>query len=192
MSFSRYKTVDIFVFALITILFESICAFAITKWFPDQTFTVSITFAVVAIVMMRWKYFAAIHAVLGGLTLVFIHRAAGGNFPAEGYAIYPIGNLFALSALLIIKAVGDEKIRKVWYFTLLYVVTIYLSVELGRALLSLAFGKGFILGSFLLADSVSFLFLTVASFVARSLDGMFEDQKKYLLRTHAKKREEAS
>ena len=189
-SFTRYKATDLAVFTLITVLFESLCAFAITKWFPGELYTVSVTFAVVAVVMMRWKYFAAVQAVAGGLALVLVHRAADNGFPAENFAVYTIGNLFALTAIILLKTLGDDRVRKQWYFTVLYVITIYLSIEIGRSLVSLVVGKGFILGSFLLADSVSLVFMTVAVFVTRALDGMFEDQKKYLLRTYEKRREE--
>lgn len=178
LTFGEYRRLDLGLFAAMLGFSEYIITMAATRWFPGQPFTVSITAAMTAIVMMRWGIWAALHAALGGAVFCFVSGASG-----QQYIIYCIGNLLGLGALGYIRLLGSEKIRKdVVLSCLLGVLTLVL-MQTGRALAALALGQelGRCVG-FYTTDALSGLFAMVIIYIVRNLDGIFENQKSYLIR----------
>ena len=104
---SQYRAIDLSLFALMLIIFETILLKASVRWFPNEPWTVSATAAVTAIVMVRWGPWAAIHAVIGGIVLCTVTRGQW-----QQYLIYCAGNLAALGVLPLVKRMGWEALRK--------------------------------------------------------------------------------
>ncbi len=183
----RYRRIDLTIFALMVVLFESIVVLAARQWFPSQPFTVSVVPVVVAIVMIRWGPWAAIHAVLGGA--VFCYMSGGG---IRQYAVYCIGNLFSLLALFLVKGLGgEEKVRADVFRTLGYGLCVLALMEAGRFLVALL--EGTPVGSaagFFTTDVVTLLFTLVILWIVRRLDGVLENQYHYLLRLQAEEEKE--
>ena len=179
-SFSQYRGIDLTLFALITCVSEALIANAARFWFPDQLYTVSVVGALTAIVLMRWGPWAGIHAALGGLVYCLV---SGGS--ARQLVIYCVGNLFSLFSLLPLRALGGERIRKDGVLSVCFGLFTLLLMQLGRALVALALGSAFrnCLG-FFTTDALSLLFTGLILWIARRLDGIFENQKHYLLRIH--------
>ena len=67
-TFGEYRAIDLTLFCIILIFFESILHTAATKLFPAEPYSVLLVASITAIVMMRWGLYAAIHAVIGGIT----------------------------------------------------------------------------------------------------------------------------
>lgn len=180
LTFGQYRAIDLFLFCLILTVSETLIVTAATRWFPAQNYTVSVTAAVVAIVLMRWNGFAAIHAVLGGLVFCMAARAL-----PQQYLIYCLGNLFSLGSLLWLRAFGGERIRNDSFLTVVFALCTQLLMQLGRAAVALALGYAArdCLG-FVTTDVLSGLFIALIVWTARRLDGIFENQKHYLLRIH--------
>ena len=180
LSFQEYRNIDLAMFALILIVAECLIVKAATRWFPDQLYTVSVVGAVTAIVLMRWGPWAAIHAVLGGMVFCFASRGSG-----RQYVVYCLGNLLAMLALVPLRILGGEKIRLDGFLSVCFGIVTLLLMQLGRALTALALGTDFqtALG-FFTTDALSLLFTGLILWVARRLDGIFENQKHYLLRIH--------
>ncbi|MBR3018844.1 MAG: hypothetical protein IKH57_17470 [Clostridia bacterium] len=178
----RYRRIDLSIFALMVILFESVAVLAATKWFPGQPYTVSVVPAVVAVVMIRWGPWAAVHAVLGGAVFCFM---SGGGI--KQYAVYCAGNLFALLSLFLVKALGgEEKVRTDVWKTMLYGLCAILLMQTGRGLTALLLGtpiEGII--GFYTTDVMSLLFTLMVLWIVRRLDGVLENQYHYLLRLQA-------
>ena len=61
-TFQQYRGMDVFFFTALLCLCESLIALASTRWFPGEPYTLSLTSAVTAIVMVRWGAFAAFPA----------------------------------------------------------------------------------------------------------------------------------
>ena len=179
-SFQQYRAIDLAMFAALLCITETMIVKAATWWFPDQLYTVSVVGAVTAIVLMRWGPWAAIHAVLGGA--VFCLASHGS---AKQLLIYCAGNLFSLAMLLPLKYLGGERIRLDPFLSVLFGVCTLLLMQLGRALVAFALGTEFqtCLG-FFTTDALSLLFTGLILWVARRLDGIFENQRHYLLRIH--------
>lgn len=178
MTLKQYRNLDLFLFAAMLVLSESLIVNAAIRWFPDQLYTVSVSAAIVGIVLMRWGPWAAIHAVLGGVVYCFW---AGGS--PKQYLIYGVGNLFSLLSLLMFRIWGKEKIRENVLLTLLFAICTQLFMQMGRACVS--FLSGAAIGSglhFITTDALSGLFTMVIIWIASRLDGVFEDQISYLLR----------
>lgn len=185
-SFKQYRTIDLVIWLVILSVFEYITVMAASRWFPGELYTISQVVAVLCIVMMRWGGYAVIHAVAGGVVFCLAQGAS-----TEQIAVYCVGNCFALIALAVFKAVGKENVRAKFHFTLLYTAAAFCGAQLGRWLVSLAFGGT--LGSiatFFTADSLSLLYAVVIVLISRKADGLFEDQKSYLIRTEAERRKE--
>ncbi|MBP5291899.1 MAG: hypothetical protein J6Y90_04710 [Lachnospiraceae bacterium] len=177
-SFKEYRTIDLVLFALIMCVSEVMLVVAATTWFADQLYTVSIVGTVTAIVLMRWGPYAALHAVLGGLVFSL---ASHGNL--QQIAIYCIGNLFSMFLLIPRRLLGPENIRKDGVISVCFGLGTLLMMQAGRALVALCLGNGLskCLG-FFTTDTLSLLFVGVVVWIARRLDGIFEDQKHYILR----------
>lgn len=179
-SFKQYRGIDLTLFALILCVSEMLIVNAARFWFAEQLYTVSAVAAVTAIVLMRWGPWAAIHAVLGGLVFCLASRGS-----ARQMLIYCAGNLLSLAALLPLRLLGSERIRKDGFLSVCFGLLVLLLMQLGRAVMALMLGTGFsaCLG-FFTTDALSLLFTGVIIWIARRLDGIFENQKHYLLRIH--------
>ena len=192
---------DLTVFGAMLVVAEALIVLAATRWFPAEAYTVSIVAAVTSIVLMRWGPWAAIHAVLGGLVYCFV----SGGQPGQ-YLIYCAGNLFALLSLLWFRLLGKERIREDSFLTVMFALTTQLFMQLGRAAVafallraspgsapagtqSIAGALSFCIG-FVTTDALSGFFTAVILWIARRQDGLFEDQKHYLLRIQEAEKEE--
>ncbi len=186
MTLKQYRNLDLFLFAVMLIISESLIVNAAIRWFPDQLYTVSVCAAIVSILLMRWGPWAAIHAIVGGLVYCFW---AGGSL--KQYLIYGIGNLFSLISLLMFRLFGKERIRENVLLTLLFAVCTQLFMQMGRACVSFVMGAPVSTGfSFITTDALSGLFTMVIVWIASRLDGVFEDQISYLLRVQKENEEE--
>ena len=207
LTFRQYRQMDLTVFGAILVVAEALIVLAATRWFPAEAYTVSIVAAVTSIVLMRWGPWAAIHAVLGGLVYCFV----SGGQPGQ-YLIYCAGNLFALLSLLWFRipgkerTSGKERIREDSFLTVIFGLTVQLLMQLGRAAVafallraspgsapagtqSVAGALSFCIG-FITTDALSGFFTAVILWIARRQDGLFEDQKHYLLRIQEAEKEE--
>ena len=177
-SLGEYRAIDLGCFALMLAAFEPVLHYAATKLFPAEPYTVSLVAAITAIVMMRWGPWAAIHAVFGGLLACLL---AGARW--EQYLIYGLGNLLSLAALLLLKAWGKEETRKDALQSIGFGLITALLMQLGRAVLAMALGSGWRISlGFFTTGVITDLFTVVVVWIARRLDGIFEDQIHYLLR----------
>ena len=201
MTFRQYRQMDLTVFGAMLVVAEALIVLAATRWFPAEAYTVSIVAAVTSIVLMRWGPWAAIHAVLGGLVYCFV----SGGQPGQ-YLIYCAGNLFAILSLLWFRLLGKERIREDSFLTVMFALTTQLFMQLGRAAVafallraspggapagtqSIAGALSFCIG-FITTDALSGFFTAVILWIARRQDGLFEDQKHYLLRIQEAEKEE--
>lgn len=187
-TFKQYRNIDLVIWTVLLVIFETITTFATTKWFAAQAVAISISLALICIVMMRWSGYAAILAVAGGVVYCF----ASGAKP-EQYLIYCVGNLFSLIALLLFKVFDKERIRTGVFKLVLFVLVAYVGMTLGRGVVSLFFGgelKTFVVIA--TTDVISLLFAEVVLMILRKTDGMIEDQKTYLLRLDREKKEAAA
>lgn len=189
-TFKQYRAIDLTIMGVILAVCEFLTARAAAKWFPNELYALSPTIAVVCIVMMRWSGFAAIHAVIGGLVYCL---TLGGDW--KQIITYCVGNCFILVALTWFKMLGKEKVRSKFYWTLLFTINAFLGAQIGRWAMSAALGGSFSFGSFLafmINDVITLLFSVVVVLISRRPDGLFEDQRSYLIRTEEeRKREEA-
>ncbi len=182
----QYRWMDLAMFAVMLAIFETLVVVAARKWFPNEPYTVSVTPAITAIVMMRWGPWAGLHALLGGAVFC---RASGAGIPH--YAIYCIGNLFSLAAWPVLKKLTPEGVRESVTKSLGLALGVTLLMQLGRALVSLAFKTPPALAlGFFTTDAITLLFTLVLIWIVRRLDGMFEEQNHYLQRLHAQEEEE--
>lgn len=170
--------------AVILFAAETLTAKAASSWFPAEMYMLSPTIALVCIVMMRWSGFAAIHAVIGAAAYCIALGAS-----AEQFAVYCMGNCFGLVSLVLIKALGKQKIKDSVLLTIVFTVTAFVGTEFGRGVVSLFFGQTFdsILAYFT-TDCLSLVFAVVVVLISRRIDGLFEDQRAYLIRTESERR----
>ena len=181
-SLEQYRTVDLVLFALMLLVFESVILLASVRWFPGQPYTVSLVPAIVSIILVRWGPWAAVHAVLGGLIVCFHSRAS-----LPQYLIYCVGNLFSL--LLLPWLSRWRKAEGTWpdsLKALAFGLAVLLLIQSGRALMTLLLGASPVLalGCFT-TEAITDLFTLVILWIVRRLDGVLEDQIHYLRRIQA-------
>lgn len=176
---SQYRTIDLGILSGLMAVSQIVIHLAINRWHAEQTgYIVSPVAAVTALLMMRWGLWAAIPAVLGGVVLNLLSGGTG-----QQMLIYCVGNLLALLALLYLKALSKERVRRNAALALIFAILVQLLMQLGRA------GVAFLLGhslracwDFITTDAMSILFTMVIIWIVRRVEGLFEDQKHYLLR----------
>lgn len=178
-SWKQYRAIDLALWGLALAVFEYLIVRAAGWWFPGQPFTVSLAAVVASIVYMRWGVWGILHAVEAGLVFCFFSGGTG-----EQYLIYCAGNAVSAFAVFLLRAVGKEKVRT-GYWGLVFPLLVQVLMQGGRALAALVLGTepGRLVG-FFTTDSLSLLFTFVIIWIARRLDGIYEDQKHYLLRLH--------
>ena len=185
-TFKQYRNIDILIFAGILTVSETITTIATNKWFDQQPVAISTSLMFICIIMMRWNWLALIPAALGGLVFCI----ASGAKDLGPYVTYVVGNCMALAAMIWFKVFKKDDVRKNPFKLVLFVATAYLTMQLGRWLVSLCFGSGINeLISFLSTDTISLLFAVVIMMLMRSMDGMIEDQKAYLFRLQREREE---
>lgn len=179
----QYRAIDLSLMAVIVFVFEMLTVLA-AGWFPMESYTLSPTTLMLCIVMMRWDGFAAIHAAVAGLAFCIVQGAEPKQF-----IVYCVGNCFALAGLAYLKILGKEKVRNKLLLSVLFVVIVFSFLQIGRWLMSIAMGGAAdTLLSFFLADILSLPFGAVGIFIARRMDGLYEDQKAYLIRTEEERK----
>lgn len=184
-SFKQYRTIDLAILMVVMAVSQFLIWMASSSWFPDQLYIVSPVGAMVALVMMRWGVWAGIHALAGGLIYTAL---AGGGW--QQYLIYGVGNLLSLGALLMLRIFGKERVRQDAFLTLAFAFCVQVLMQVGRGLLAMALGHTMgITGGiweagwgFITTDSLSIIFTLFITWIVRRIDGLFEDQKHYLLR----------
>ena len=176
----EYRAIDLALMALMLAIFEYLIVSAAKFWFPDQLYTASLAAAITSIVYMRWGVWGGIHAVEAGIIYCLF---AGGT--REQYIVYCVGNLVSLFAVILLKAVGKERVRT-GQLSMVFPLLVQLLMHVGRAGMAMLQGAGPLsVVNFFTTDSLSYLFTFVIIWIARKLDGVYEDQKHYLLRIHA-------
>lgn len=180
LTYKQYRTADLTIFLVIYLVIEALLA-SLSLKFSNVNFTFTLVYAIAAIVTMRWGAFSAIHLALGGV--VYALCLKGDALSCLGFIL---GNLFGLLSLITFKFLPKEKITKSFTYSLIYLVIVYLTISLGRAISFSVINKVSFLGmltSTLTTDVFSLVISIIVILVARRQDGLFEDQKQYLLRT---------
>ena len=182
----QYRALDLAMFALMLTVAETLAVTAARRWFPNEPYTVSVTPAITTIVMMRWGPWAGLHAALGGV-LFCLTSGAG----MKHYVIYGLGNLLSLAALGYLRFATPEGIRQSAWKSLTLALMATLLMQLGRALIAVVLGSApaAALG-FFTTDVVTLLFTLVLIWIARRLDGIFEEQNHYLRRLRRQENDE--
>ena len=182
MSYKQYRSVDLTAFVLMYALCEYLVVKAATDWFSEP-YSISIMLPLLLIVMMRWDKFCLIQAIISAILFVFYQK---GNI--SQYLIYLCGNLGFMLELLYVYRVGKEKIRSSFLYSAIYVISGFALMELFRGIASMV-----ILGSslkivlqFVFTDMLSLVFTFLVIIIVRQVEGLFEDQKHYLIRLNQK------
>ena len=190
-SYRQYKYTDLFFFALILGISELLIFCAYRFWFQSAVdkYYINFMLAIALTVIIRWGWVGGIYAVIDGAVQCAIQ---GGSWQA--YISYITGSACILSVLLLIKLMGKERICGKWYFSLVYILVGWVSVNFGITCMSAIFGENFLaaLGVSFGVGVYGFLSLAVAVVVImilRRLDGMFEDQKHFLIRQDRERKE---
>ena len=177
-SFRQYRAMDLFLFTALLCGCEALITLGATRWFPGEPYTLSITPAVTAIVMVRWGGFAAIPAVLGAGVFCFVSGAA-----LPQYLIYCVGNLASLVLTRLLFGDGWKRLHENVLMAMLYGLSTALLMQLGRLVLGLVMGGSLrVCVGFVTTDTLSTLFAVLIVWIARRLDGMLEEQRHYLHR----------
>ena len=185
-SFEQYRNIDLTILAVILAVCQSVIHLAVTRWYPEQLYVVTPVAAVTALVMMRWGPWAGIHAALGGVLYAVL---SGGT--ANQVLIFGAGNLASLLALVMLKLLSKERVRGDGFLSLTFALLTQLMMWLGRAGMAAVFGytPEACLG-FITTDILSGLFTLFIIWIVRRIDGLFEDQKTYLLRIQSEQQAE--
>ena len=185
-TFRQYRAMDLFVFTFLTCLCEVLITLGATRWFPGEPYTLSVTPAVTAITLVRWGGFAALPALLGSAAFCI----ASGASPSQ-YLIYCVGSLASLMLTQFLSRDGWKRLHSQVLLALLHGAATAFAMQAGRCLIALMLGNPpAVCAGFFTTDALSALFAALLVWIARSLDGMLEEQKHYLRRVAEEKEKE--
>jgi hypothetical protein len=188
-SLKQYRATDLFIFAVILVAFELLIHFAYIGFNGDFIFSPMVP--IVLLVMMRWGWVSVFYAVGDGILYCLINMGSE-NFNNYYFAIYTIGNAFIALLLLSFLYPGKGKISQKWYLSLIFALLGWFFVVLGRSIVAACLGINFLTALLSqLSDLLSMGIAVLLILVLRRLDGMFEDQKSYLLRLDRERKEMA-
>ena len=178
-SLAQYRVIDLSILTGLMVASQLVIHLAVKSFYAEQTgYIVSPVAAVTALVMMRWNFWAAIPAMLGGMILSLL---SGGT--VEQTLIYSVGNLLSMLAYFLLKFAGKERIRLNVVLSLVFATLVQLLMQLGRAAMAALLGHPLaVCLGFITTDAMSILFTLVIIWIVRRVEGLFEDQKHYLLR----------
>ncbi len=192
-SLIKYRLIDSGIFLLILVVSELLEHFAL-RWFPSGAlFTFSLMIPITLLVMVRWGWQSVFYAAISGTLYCLLNGGSGTQ-----YATYIIGNLFILLMLVPLKLIGYKKIFSSAWKAALFAVAAWVCVYLGRStVFAVAFAFSPVEGAeaysgftaFAVSDIISLLMAVVLAVVLRKADGMFEDQKDYLIRLDNERKE---
>ena len=178
LTYKQYRTVNIILLTLIFVIAESAVTLGANLWFRELPYVLSLAVLFTSLEMMRWRGFGAIAAVVSGI----VFCAASGASPRQ-YLIYCAGNLAMLAALVFLKKAGYGKVRSSALLSIGYVLIVFILAQAGRWAVSTALGEDpKLIVQFVTTDSLSALFAIIAILILRNSDGIFEEQKSYLMR----------
>ena len=184
-SVSQYRTIDLTLFAFMTVVFESVTALAGARWFPKEAWEVSVTGALSAVVLVRWGWPGGLIGALGGA----VRCLALGGSPRQ-LLVYAAGNLACLALLPLVKPERSERWRRDTLRCMGFGGLTLLLQQTGRALISLCLGAGLPEAlRFYTTDVLSMLFTLVILWIVKRLDGVLENQTCYLARIGRESRE---
>lgn len=194
----QYRAMDLAIFAVITVVSELLGYFS-TVWFAGSAFfTLSLVVPITCLVLVRWGWPAVFYPVLGGAAYCLASGMGVDSGTALNYyATYCLGGTFILLMLLPAKLIGVDRIRCKWIFTALFAVGAWLCVYLGRSTVWAIFytikpvpnataTTGF---SGFWLDVISLFAGVAVLLIMRKLDGMFEEQKRYLTRVDEERKD---
>ena len=175
---SQYRAIDLSLFAVMLIIFETLLIRASANWFPHEPWTVSVTAAITAIVMVRWGPWAVIHAVIGGIVFCTVNRGQW-----QQYLIYCIGNAACLAVYPLVRKWGWEELKGNILKNLLYGFLTLLAMQAGRVIVSVILGTEIaVAAGFITTDVITYIFTVTIVWIASRPDGILEDQRNYLRR----------
>ncbi len=183
LSLKQYRNIDLGIMLAMLAAAEVLINRAALTRFADELYVLSPTIAVVCIVMMRWGAYAAVHVIGGGLAMCIASGASAGQTTA-----YCVGGCLSLAAMALFKVWGKDKLRESTPKSLLFTAAAFLAAQVGRWLVGMLFGgTAADIVRLLTTDSLSLLFALVTVQLARKIDGLFEDQVSYLVRTQSER-----
>ena len=178
----QYVLIDIIILSVILCVLE-IAGKMVLNAFPRELFTISIVLPIILIAMMRHGAIGSALAVVGAVVYSALNNASW-----DVYIVYILGNLFIVLNLLWFKFWGKELIRISTILVILYVISGYILMNLGRSVFAFVFGyRPFFdnMVRYFATDALSGVMAIVILLVARRQDGVFEDQMIYLKRIAA-------
>lgn len=188
MSFKQYRSIDM----LILFILYVACEFGIIKVggsMIDQPYIVSLMLPILLIVIMRWDVYSIYQAVGSAIFFVLIQQG-----DIKQMFVYILGNLGVWMLALSIKKIGKERISSSVFNCMVYVVVGAIFMEVFRYFGMVIVYQSEIGGLIRLfaLDALSVVFGIIVILLVRNIDGLFVDQKKYLLNLQKEKEEENS
>lgn len=182
-SVNQYKSTDLFIFAVIIIIFDLMAHYAPMLFTDEIPYSFCLTVPITLVIMIRWGWCSVFFAVGDALLLTVINNPSSW----QSYICYGVGNASLLLLLIVVKLVGKKRIASTWYFTSLFVLGGWVLQNLMITVMNAICGYSFVsyLASnfgFGITGVLSLAMGLVITLVLRRLDGMYEDQIEYLKR----------
>lgn len=181
MKLSKYRAIDLTIFAFILCFFEVVCMVA--KANLKAYFYLSTASTIVLICMIRWNAWSLIHAVFGGvcyaLTATYILGDTSGLL--TNIIVYGVGNAFVAIMLLYIKIVKKQVIIKGGWGLVFYALLGVLSITVGKSVMAFCCGDALIPSfiRFIAVDSLNFVLAIVILFITNRQQNILVDQAEY-------------
>ena len=189
-SLKRYRATDLFLFAIILIIFDLLSHFVTILMPAGVLYMFTLTVPIVLLILVRWGWWGVFFAIGDGILLSVLKSPS----VWQSYVAYTAGNSAMLLLLIPLHYIGKEKIAGKWHLTALFVVLGWIISNLVCSTMQCIFGVGFVKAllaniSFGVNGLLSLAIGMALVLILRKLDGMFEDQIHYLKRLDRERQE---
>jgi len=131
-----YCKIDLSVLIILAIITQ-LSGYILNLKFPEANFYINFSILIGLLAIVRWGYLGVIVYVVAGLSMLFISDTSY----LETILVYPFANAFIILALVFFKLFDVSKLKENNLVLILFILTIFVSVSIGKGIASFILGN---------------------------------------------------
>lgn len=179
-SVEKYRYFDMVLLTILAIVAQ-IMGDLLHDALPGAGFYLNFSILVALVAIIRWGKWGSLVFVISGLPMLFLHH---GNI-IESILLYPFANAFIIFTCLIFRVVDRDHIKDTAWNLLVYCVTAYLFISIGKGIVTYFLAGGFIIKNivyYFLTQLFNMIMVFIILLLIKSKAGLLDNMHMYLLK----------
>lgn len=172
----KYQIFDITLLSIIALISE-ITGDLLHSALPGAGFHLSFSILVGLVAMIRWGKTGALVYVAAGLPMIFLGE---GNI-VQNMMLYPVANISIILISLLFRFIDRSKLKLNNFYLLIYVVGAYISVSIGKGLVTYSISGDFFKSTiyYLVGQLFNMVMVFLVFLLIKNKEGLLEDMSTY-------------